>query len=220
MRKFSAEHHPNIITFYEHFELNGKYIIAMEYLGEDWVDLYDYIELFGPVREDVTVEIFGQVVETIMYLHRRGYHHNDIKDENILINTKTRVIKLIDFGSATSVDPYKTCDLFYGTKKFAAPEAVRGEPYYPESQEVWALGTLLFVLLFKLDPFTTDDEILTVDIGKRIERYREAAGGGVGLDISEEAVKSLKMMMEKDWARRIKLSEIRGLPVFKKHPDY
>ncbi|KAJ3214909.1 ATP-dependent Lon protease pim1 [Dinochytrium kinnereticum] len=217
MRKFAKDHHPNIIQYYEHFEMNGKYIIAMEYLGEDWVDLYDYIEMFGPVKEEITVEIFGQVVDIILYLYRRGYHHNDIKDENILINTKTRTIKLIDFGSATLTDPTKTCELFYGTKKFAAPEAVRGEPYHPEAQEVWALGTLLFVLLFKLDPFTTDEEILTTDIGRRIARYRNASvGGGGGLDISDEAARSLKMMMEKDWARRVRLSDIKDLPIFKK----
>ncbi|KAJ3100886.1 hypothetical protein HDU97_001876 [Phlyctochytrium planicorne] len=238
MRKFLKSKSQNIIKYLEHFELNGKYIIVMEYLGEDWVDLYDYIEIYGPVREDITAEIFGQVVNTILYLYKKGFHHNDIKDENILINTKTRQIKLIDFGSATAVEPNKTCELFYGTKKFAAPEAVRGEPYYPEAQEVWALGTLLFVLLFKLDPFTTDEEILTTDIGRRIARYRnvsssKSAGGsssavgsssqtlssgstGGGLDISDEAVKSLKLMMEKDCAKRVSLQDIRFLPIFRK----
>ncbi|KAJ3110258.1 hypothetical protein HDU96_006761 [Phlyctochytrium bullatum] len=237
MKKFALDPHPNIIRYYEHFELNGKYIIVMEYLGEDWVDLYDYIEMYGPVREDITAEIFRKVVDTILYLFKKGYHHNDIKDENILINTRTRQIKLIDFGSATSVEPGKTCELFYGTKKFAAPEAVRGEPYHPEAQEVWALGTLLFVLLFKLDPFTTDEEILTTDIGRRIARYRNVSasssssgvggssqtlsggsGGSGGLDITEDSVKSLKMMMEKDWTKRIRLNDIRNLPIFKRFP--
>ncbi|KAJ3190585.1 hypothetical protein HK101_008581 [Irineochytrium annulatum] len=242
MRQFKCDQHPNIISYVEHFEVRDRYIIVMEYLGEDWVDLYDYIEMFGPVKEKDSIEIFKQVVETILYLYKKGFHHNDIKDENILINIKTRRIKLIDFGSATAVAPGKTCELFYGTKKFAAPEAVRTEPYHPEAQEVWALGTLLFVLLFKMDPFTNDEEILATDIGRRISRYQASAtpsatssfsannGGGSsssvgsvgagsgrrGLEISDEAVKSLKMMMEKEWSKRVHLENALELPVFKR----
>ncbi|KAI9347708.1 kinase-like domain-containing protein [Obelidium mucronatum] len=238
--------HPNLINYYEHFELNGKFMIIMEYMGENWVDLYDYIELHGPVREDVSLEIFKNIVETLVGLHGLGYYHNDIKDENVLINTKTRQIKLIDFGSATPVPQHPNespalCENFYGTKKFAAPEAVQGDPYDPEMQESWALGTLLFVLLFKLDPFTTDEEIMGTDICKRIAKFRALAaktvaqqrrshhhqqqqqveGGGDELmgvlgDISDDAVEALAAMMEKDPTKRIKVKDILRLSAVRK----
>ncbi|KAJ3294591.1 hypothetical protein HDU76_006941 [Blyttiomyces sp. JEL0837] len=184
--------------------------------------------MFGPVPEDTSVEIFRQCCETVMYLHEMGYYHNDIKDENILINTKTRQVKLIDFGSATAItSENETCQLFYGTKKFAAPEAVRGEPYKPDAQEAWALGTLFFVLLFKLDPFTNDQEILNTDIVKRIHKFRNAmnervstvtsgSGGGGGHVVSDYAVDALQHMMEKDPEKRIKVKDILDLPVFYK----
>ncbi|KAJ3024572.1 UNVERIFIED_CONTAM: hypothetical protein HDU68_007997 [Siphonaria sp. JEL0065] len=241
MRTFShinnGRGHSNLINYYEHFELNGKFMIIMEYMGENWVDLYDYIELYGPVREDVSLEIFKSIVETLVGLHDLGYYHNDIKDENVLINTKTRQIKLIDFGSATPVplpnDPNPNlCENFYGTKKFAAPEAVQGDPYDPEMQESWALGTLLFVLLFKLDPFTTDEEILGTDINKRIAKFRALAAKNVAQrrahpqgvdeltgvlgDISDDAVDALVVMMEKDPTRRIKVKDILRLPAVRK----
>jgi serine/threonine protein kinase len=150
-----------------------------------------------------------------------------VLDENILIHVKTRQIKLIDFGSATHIDPNdpnKTCTLFYGTKKFAAPEAVRNEPYIPDCQESWALGTLLFVLLFKLDPFTTDEEILSTDIGRRIARFKAAAarqstaskgGESGGLQISDGVVALLKALMDRDPAKRMRVKEILRNPVFK-----
>ncbi|KAJ3383819.1 hypothetical protein HDU84_003387 [Entophlyctis sp. JEL0112] len=230
--------HPNIIKYYEHFELDGKFMIIMEYLGENWVDLYDFIEMFGPVKEDVSLEIFKRIVETLIDLHSLGYYHNDIKDENILIHTKTLQIKLIDFGSATPVPASFAapilCDNFYGTKKFAAPEAVTGKPYDPEMQESWALGTLLFVMLFKLDPFTSDDEILTADINRRIAKFRSAYGRNAGArkaddffnddseltgelgDIGDATAEALAAMMEKDPSRRLRVKDILKLPAIKK----
>ncbi|KAJ3291853.1 hypothetical protein HK104_005772 [Borealophlyctis nickersoniae] len=204
--------HPNIISYFEHFSFAGgaKWVIVMEYLGEEWVDLYDFVEMFGPVEESIAREVFTEVVRVVEYLHWMGYCHNDIKDENILINTTTRTIKLIDFGSATSLTAGATSTYFYGTKKFAAPEAVRGNAYYPESQEVWALGTLLYVLLFKMDPFKCEDEILDLDVGERMHALRTQGG----VTVSDAAVEAIKGMLEKDWSRRIRVGEILKLPFF------
>ncbi|KAJ3132001.1 hypothetical protein HK100_005780 [Physocladia obscura] len=242
MRKFSklnnGKGHSNFINYYEHFEMDAKFTIVMEYMGENWVDLYDYIEMYGPVKEEISLEIFKSIVETLVLLHELGYYHNDIKDENVLIHSKTRQIKLIDFGSATLVPSpdSKTpnlCENFYGTKKFAAPEAVQGDPYNPEMQESWALGTLLFVLLFKLDPFTSDEEILNTDIVKRIAKFRNVAKNttnnkakeavfiadkeltGVLGDISDLAVEALVAMMEKDPVKRVRVKDILKLPALK-----
>ena len=73
-------------------------------------------------------------------------------DENVMIHPKTLEVKLIDFGSTMLVSDEPTA-VFYGTQKFAAPEAIREIPYVLEKQEVWALGTLLYVMIFKMDPF-------------------------------------------------------------------
>ncbi|KAI8800822.1 kinase-like domain-containing protein [Cladochytrium replicatum] len=208
LKKFSELGHPGLIKYYEHYECMGRYVIIMEYLGGDWVDLYDYIELYGPVVEEETRIIFKQIVETVKYLHRIGYSHNDIKDENIMINTKTKQVKLIDFGSATALGPGTTCKHFYGTKKFAAPEALSGDPYPAATQEVWALGTLLYVLLFKMDPFKTDEEVVGMELSRRITRLRNLGRSNGGVDISDDAVDALAVMLHKDHTRRIKMEEI------------
>ncbi|TPX66473.1 hypothetical protein SpCBS45565_g04433 [Spizellomyces sp. 'palustris'] len=217
MRQFIAQgENPGIIRYIEHYCVESRFIIVMEYLGEEWVDLYDFIEMYGPVEEEVTKDIFGQIVETLQYVHWSGYVHNDIKDENIMINTRTRQTKLIDFGSATPLRPGETTDLFYGTKKFSSPEAVQGLSYYPEAQEVWALGTLLYVLLFKMDPFKDDDEIVDLEIVDRIEETvaRSRRDGRDPIHISPEAVEVLKGLMDKDWGARMRIGEIMNMRFF------
>ncbi|KAJ3014468.1 hypothetical protein HKX48_005127 [Thoreauomyces humboldtii] len=196
------------------YNMDPKFVIVMEYLGEDWVDLYDYIEEFGPVDEEGCREIFGQVVRAVEYLHWIGYVHNDIKDENIMINKYTRQTKLIDFGSATRLVPGSSTSVFYGTRKFASPEAVAGVAYRPEAQEVWALGTLLFVLLFKIDPFKNDDEIADLEVADCISQLQSGGKGENRVEVSNDTVDLLRGLLEKDWGARLRVGEILRMPFF------
>ena len=130
-----------------------------------------------------------------------------------MINIKTRQVKLIDFGSMTELHRGLTVKSFYGTKKFASPESLRGS-YLPEFQEVWALGTLFYVLLFKMDPFKNDDEIMQLDISKRMDRILMYGINGQFVAVSNAAVQSLLRMLDKDWSKRPRISSLPNLPIF------
>lgn len=52
------------------------------------------------VKEKTCRRFFKQIVEGFEYLHNIGIAHRDIKLDNILIEEKTRMIKIIDFGFA------------------------------------------------------------------------------------------------------------------------
>lgn len=127
----------------------------------------------------------------------------------MIINIETREVKLIDFGSCTPLIPGKQASLFYGTKKFAAPEAIQNETYDPAAQEVWALGALLYVLLFKMDPFKTDEDILETNMAQKIQRLR--IGGYQSTSVSDDAVDAMLAMLKRDPIQRISLSEIKQL---------
>lgn len=124
-----------------------------------------------------------------------------------MIHPITRKIKLIDFGSAMRIQDLPVTT-FYGTQKFACPESIRDGAYRLEDQETWALGTLLYVMLFKMDPFANDYEVLKVDIGDRISRVRKGTGVGDGIPITDMAYELLVSMMHKVANRRPRISEI------------
>ncbi|KAJ3313664.1 hypothetical protein HDV04_001674 [Boothiomyces sp. JEL0838] len=182
----------------------------------EWVDLYDYIEMFGPIEEKQACHIFKNIVKIIQKMYKLGYSHNDIKDENIMINKATMEVKLIDFGSTMPIKEEPTTT-FYGTQKFSSPEALGGNLYYPVQQEVWALGTLLYVLLFKMDPFANDEEIMELDIGSRIDRLRTSVHGKglLPIELSEAAVDALTSMLSKYPNDRPKVEELLEMEFFR-----
>jgi len=93
-----------------------------------------------------------------------GIFHRDIKDENILINTQTLEVKLIDFGCATEFKSDKVYSIASGTPEFFPPETFTKNQYRAEPATIWALGTLLYVIVMGDIPFETTTNIIS---GKR-----------------------------------------------------
>lgn len=101
-----TSHIPGVIQILDHFELPDCYVIVMERIGTSMnysKDLFDFISESGALNEDLARHIFQQIVEIITRVHEAGVIHRDIKDENILIDTRTYSVKLIDFGSGAKL---------------------------------------------------------------------------------------------------------------------
>ncbi|GEQ68616.1 hypothetical protein JCM33374_g2284 [Metschnikowia sp. JCM 33374] len=159
MATLNHEPHPNIMRIIDYFEDPDYYYLETPVFGDPpAIDLFDYIEIKNDMSELQCQLIFKQVVSAIYHLHKQGIVHRDIKDENIIVN-EVGVVKLIDFGSAGYVKsgPF---DVFVGTVDYASPEVLRGEKYDGKPQDVWALGILLYIMLYKENPFYNVDDIM------------------------------------------------------------
>jgi len=152
--------HPNIAKFYEHFEDEHYVYIVMEYV--EGVDLFELLEThrFKPIREKYVKKIFRKLVKTVIYLHKNGIVHRDLKLENIMLLLDRKNIKLIDFGLC---EIGKSCrDIFThscGSPDYVSPEIMAHEPYTGCKADVWSLGTLLFALLFAELPFSLEERV-------------------------------------------------------------
>ena len=115
-RYLATLNHPNVIHVFGSFQRKNTTYLVMEYvphcLRDDWT----------ASRVDM-VRIMLQVARSLLFLHRKGIIHRDVKTRNVCISADYKVAKLIDFGLAASVDsPVKDLMKKVGTKKYRAPE--------------------------------------------------------------------------------------------------
>ena len=162
MNQLRMQPHPNIIELIDYFEDEECFHVEMPRAGNPGVDLFDYIEMRAKMSEAESRDIFRQVLSAVIHLHSLGIVHRDIKDENIIVDERGE-IKLIDLGSAAYVSkgPF---DVFVSTVDYAAPEILEGMPYTGPPQDIWALGILLFTVVYRETPFRDVDEIMAANI--------------------------------------------------------
>lgn len=190
--------HPNIVEMADFFEDDVNYYIEMVPHGLPGMDLFDYIELRVTMDERECRKIFKQVAEALRHLHIAAkVVHRDIKDENVILDGEGKV-KLVDFGSAAYIKsgPF---DVFVGTIDYAAPEVLQGRPYRGKEQDVWALGILLYTIVYKENPFYSIDEIMDHDLR-------------VPWVPSEECIDLIRAMLDRDVERRV------GIQAVLEHP--
>lgn len=144
-------------------EDEDTYFVVMKLFGNSSMDLFDYIELNEHIPEEEIRAIFKQVALAVEHIQNLRIVHRDIKDENILLDD-TGCVHLIDFGSAAYFRKGRTFDTFGGTLDYCAPEILKGMPYEGPPQDIWSLGTLLYTLIYRENPFYNVDEIMEHDL--------------------------------------------------------
>jgi protein-serine/threonine kinase len=78
---------------------------------------------------------------------------------------------------------------------YAAPEVLAGQSYRGKEQDVWALGILLYTIVYKENPFYSIDEIMDHDLR-------------VPYVMSEASIDLVRLMLNRDVDQRITISEV------------
>jgi len=184
--------HPNIVRYYGFYEDRHFLYAVMEKC--DGGELFEQVIKRRKFDESDAATIFKQMLQSVQYIHGFDIVHRDIKAENFLFKTKhvESELKLIDFGMSarlTSKDEMLTevC----GSPHYLAPELIRRS--YNCKADIWALGVLLYLLLYGKYPFDgkSTNAIVKDILNKKIDW---TTGGG---HPSSDAIDILQNLLER-----------------------
>ncbi|CAL1281976.1 unnamed protein product [Larinioides sclopetarius] len=109
-----------------------------------------------------------QILDGILYCHRRRIIHRDLKPQNLLIDQQG-AIKIADFGLARAFGiPVRVYTHEVVTLWYRAPEVLLGSPRYSTPIDIWSIGCIFAEMANKAPLFRGDSEI---DQLYRIFRY-------------------------------------------------
>jgi len=194
--------HPNIVKFVDCFEDDVNVYILLEICpNHSLMDLLKHRKL---VSEPEVRFFMTQIIGAVKYLHRRMVVHRDLKLGNIFFDPDMNC-KIGDFGLATVINsPSKRRYTICGTPNYIAPEVLGGKKIgHSFEVDIWAIGIMMFALLFGKPPFQAKDVQV---IYERIKRNEYAFPEGS--PVSREARVLIQDMLQTDPARRPKLDQI------------
>lgn len=159
--------HPHIVDVTDFGETSdGVFYLVMEYVeGET---LHRLLRREGTLTIKRAVELLRQIADGVDAAHEAGVLHRDLKPANIFIMTKGRgdgFIKVGDFGLAKLVNQTVTDASsgltpssrgIIGTPEFMSPEQMQPEIGVDVRADVYAIGTIAYLMLGGRTPFIGD----------------------------------------------------------------
>ena len=180
-----------------------------------------YKQEIQPSR-DITLSILSQIAHAISFVHSKKYIHRDLKPKNILVrNTGEDYVEAAigDFGLCRRIEgstgfhggcgtpPYNTAPESYCTTKF----------------DMWALGILMFEILYVTSDNTPSAHILDKAITQIVELARNGRSDqlkqAVGQRVGVKSIKNLIVRcLHKDPTQRITAEEVCSKECMKRSP--
>ncbi len=149
------------------------------------------------------IDLIVQVLHALVYLHRQGILHCDLKPSNILV-TPEGVVKVLDFG----VSEYRGRGLDHpgvilGSVAYMAPEVIEGNSP-GEASDLYSLGTVMYEVLSGRHPFVcADREALIARVLADTPDYSAIPAAGSGGKVIEVVQRLMAKAPDKRYAEAV-----------------
>ena len=130
------------------------------------VESDDHKVLYSKLTDmDIRYYIF-QLLRALHFAHSRGIMHRDVKPHNVMINHKTRHLRLIDWGLAEFYHPGVSYNVRVASRYYKGPELLVDLQEYDYSLDMWSLGCMLAGMIFRVEVFfhgaDNDDQLVKI----------------------------------------------------------
>ena len=212
--------HPSIVRLSLSFQSKNKLFFVMEYCPNK--DLDELLRKFGTFDPDLALQIICELVNVIDYLHNEmNISHNDLKPSNILLDANFH-IKLIDFSTAKIkgkiFDKHKgdfipseesiSKDII-GTAEFISPEMVNQKITDYKTNDIWALGIIIYMIFNGVSPFKDKNDFMTLD------KVKEGKFDFIKKDIPDDVIDLINNILIEDTNKRLNIKQIKEHKYFK-----
>lgn len=146
--------HPSIVTVYDAGEQDGIPWIAFEYVKGEGLD--QLLQKQKTLPFDKIRSITVQIASALHIAHQQHIIHRDVKPANILIDSRSGIAKLTDFGVVKA--PWiglTQSGVSVGSPGYMSPEQIDGSAVDARS-DLFSFGVVLYELITGKHPFLRD----------------------------------------------------------------
>ena len=137
----------SVVHVQESFEANGTAYLVMEYV--DGIPLHEVLRRNGPMRAEELMPKLPMLLADLETMHKARVIHRDISPDNLIL-TREGKLKLLDFGSARSVQDGKSMTVML-KQGFSPVEQYQSKGQGPYT-DVYALAATVYYCLTGVVP--------------------------------------------------------------------
>jgi serine/threonine protein kinase len=112
------------------------------------------------------VQIINQILQSLVYLHRRGIIHREMKPANVLVTNQQ--VKVLDFGLSIATEVGKDR---VGTLAYMAPETLTNGTAIAAS-DLYSVGVMMYQIFVDALPYEPNDIIGRIQIRFRLQKCK------------------------------------------------
>ncbi|KAM2035525.1 serine/threonine-protein kinase BLUS1-like [Malus sylvestris] len=149
--------HPNVVRAFCSFVVERNLWVIMPFMAEGSCLHLMKIAYPDGFEESAIGSILKETLKALVYLHKQGHIHRDVKAGNILLDSNGAV-KLADFGVSAcmfeAADRQRSRNTFVGTPCWMAPEVLQPGSGYNSKADIWSFGITALELAHGHAPFS------------------------------------------------------------------
>ena len=145
--------HSQVVRFERFFEDKNNVYILLELCPHH--TMLELVKRRGRLTEVECQYYMLQLLLTVQHLHSQSIIHRDLKLGNLFLGEQCD-LKVGDFGLATRLDRLdERKRTICGTPNYIAPEILDNSNGHSFEVDVWAIGVIMYTLLYGAPPFET-----------------------------------------------------------------
>ena len=203
---------PTCIEIYDLILIDNYRFICMEYADQKTLEnkILESQKEKHKINNDEIYDIFVELLLGLYAINEKGYMHQDIKSENILLKKEKineqiyEIAKISEPGFSRKLDGKIGSKTPCGSPYYLSPELCNDDEKYDFNCDIWSLGIVLFELVTNKLPWYKE-KINYKDFLKFVINTKKTP---LPENMDEKLKYLIQIMLKKDPNRRATLEEI------------